>query len=164
MLLEIKSMRTRQPLIALFILAFTVYGQGWLAACEEIAAKDLKFEARLVWGTDGAKPKESKLHDLPPYLDKKLKKIFRWKHYYGVSQQTSFIPLGKTEKIKMSQKCLVKIRNSGERHVEVSVFGEGKHILTKKQEVVPGELVIVAGDCEKDDTAWFVVLKPMAVK
>ena len=38
-----------------------------------------------------------------------------------------------------------------------ALFGKGKLVVKKRQRILPGETVVIAGD-DKDYNAWFVVL------
>jgi hypothetical protein len=135
----------------------------------QAVAKDFHFEVRLVWGTNQAKPEDKGVYELPKTLVKRMSNVFKWSNYYGVSHkgQKKHLKTIKTTKkvpLEVSKDCKLEISQMAKDGdwVEVKVFGEGKLLLTKKQQVVNGELMVVGGDCKKDDTAWFVILKPLA--
>ena len=127
------------------------------------AEKDLKFEAKLVWGTDDiqSKGKEQKdLKVLDPKILEKLRSVFKWKHYYEIETKNDIIVAkGARAKVKMSAKCELEISNLGENRVEVTLVGEGKRVVNDKQTVTPGQLMVLGGDGHQA-TAWFVVLIP----
>lgn len=137
-----------------------VFGVGCLGvkAQEVVDPNAMHFEVFLVWGTNGKKPEDQTLKPLPPTILKKLKGVFKWQDYYVVSRKTKAVSLRKMELVKMSSKCDLKITHQGDSQIEVELYGEKKLVLKKKQRIVPEELVVLAGD-DKNDTAWFVILR-----
>ena len=124
------------------------------------AAGDLKFEAKLLWGTDEANPKDPDLKDVDPKIVEKLRSVFKWKSYFEIeSKKDVVVPKGVQTKLKMSAKCQLEIRNLGEERVEVTLVGEGKRVVNRKQTVNPGELIVLGGEGQ-NATAWFVILIP----
>lgn len=123
------------------------------------AAGDMKFDARLIWGTDEANPKDKELKAVDSKLVERLKGVFKWKHYFEVNRKDILLSKDGRTKTKMSPKCELELALLGENKVEVTLIGEGKPVIRKKQGITPGELVVLAGD-SKDDTAWFVILVP----
>jgi len=140
---------------------------GWLVLVTSMlpwetasaAAGDLKFEARLIWGTDDAKPKGREIRDLDPKILDKLKGVFKWKNYFEIDHKDIVVGKASASKVKMSSKCELEVTWLAENRVEVTLIGEGKPVLKKKQPVTPGELMVIAGDSQ-DATAWFVILTP----
>lgn len=124
------------------------------------APGDLKFEAQLIWGTDKAAPKSKDIKDPDPKILEKLKGVFKWKNYYEIDHKDLTVPKTGRSKVKMSSKCELEIAWLAENKVEVVLIGEGKPVLTKKQSIIPGELMVLAGD-SLDATAWFVILTPV---
>lgn len=125
--------------------------------------KDLKFEIKLIWGTDDIKVKAKDLKELKeidPKILEKLRGVFKWKHYFEIeTKKDVIVAKGARNKLKMSSKCELEIANLGDNRVEVILVGEGKRVVNKKQTVTPGELLVWGGDGQ-DATAWFVVLIP----
>ena len=125
-------------------------------------AADLDLKARLVWGTDEAKPKESACKELDDKVKKKLCRIFKWTNYFEISEQRVSLPPGSTKKLKMSPKCELQFKYLDEETVEVRLIGEGIWTKTVKQSIKAlrrGELAVLAGDDrDKYNDAWFVVL------
>lgn len=107
------------------------------------------------------KAKEGPLKEVDPKLAENLKKVFKWDHYFEMfRKEPVLVREGVAEKLRLSKKCEVEIKNLGKSMLEVNVFGEGKLVKTVKQLFTPRELVI-GGDDPKNDTAWFVVLTPL---
>jgi hypothetical protein len=132
-----------------------------LLACSQTAliaqSQDLKLVAQLIWGTDGGMPAEAKIKEIDRDTRAKLKGIFRWKNYFEVSREEFTVATAAKRRVQMSKKCQVEVENQGRSIIEVKLFGEDKLLLTKRQVLRAGELLVLAGD-DKDDTAWFVIL------
>jgi hypothetical protein len=124
------------------------------------AAGETTFQIQLIWGTNGDKPKDKPLKDVDAKLQEKLKGVFKWKNYYEVSHNSLSVPKeNSSAKLKLSEKCDIQVHDLGSSRIEVLLFGEGKPVVKRTQAVIPGEMIILAGD-SKNDTAWFVVLVP----
>jgi hypothetical protein len=123
--------------------------------------KPCKLDTQLIWGTDQAKPNPSDLKDISPELRKKLCKVFKWKNYFEVSRKEVQLPQQACKRIRMSPKCELEFDQSGANSIEVKLYGENKLVVTKKQVLVPGEPMVLAGD-DKNDSAWFVVITGQA--
>ena len=124
------------------------------------AAVESVFQVRLVWGTNGEKPKDKPLKDVDTPLQEKLKGVFKWQNYYEVNQKGLSVPKDASSvKLKLSDKCEIQLQDLGTSRVEIRLFGEGKLVVKKAQTIVPGEMIVLAGD-SKDATAWFVVVTP----
>lgn len=121
------------------------------------ASADLHLEAQLVWGTNNEKPNDPKLKELDSQMTRKLRGVFKWKNYFEVNRQSLTVAPSATKKVKMSDQCQIEVQYLGNSSVEVKLYGKGKHVVTKRQLIKPGELLVLAGD-DKNDTAWFVVL------
>lgn len=122
---------------------------------------DVKLKAQLVWATDHPKPKPE-MKELDEKLSEKLRKMFKWKNYFEINQQTVALASGASRKLNMSSKCDIELRQADDGTVEVKLFGEGKLVKTIRQPIKPlqkGEYAAIGGD-DKDSygDAWFVVL------
>src|SRR5205809_507143 len=118
---------------------------------------DLNLQAKLIWGSNGSKPKNPNVKAVDGETADKLRGVFKWKDYYEVSRTNFAVAVGATKKVTMSRKCDVNVQNLGKFKVEVELFGEGKMLVQKRQAIKAGELLVLAGD-DKNDTAWFVIL------
>lgn len=136
----------------IFLLALTVPA---VAHGEE---KGVKLQAQLVWGTDQPKPAGKNLKDIGAPLSEKLRRVFKWKNYFEVSRQIIALPKQAGQRIKMSPKCELEFSQCGPDALEIKLFGEGKLVVKKRQPLVHGEPIVLAGD-DKNDTAWFVVVQ-----
>jgi hypothetical protein len=123
-----------------------------------VAAADLKVEAKLIWGTNDehyANPKKYTHVDEP--TAEKLRKYFKWKHYFVVHQQTTNVLSRQTKRLKMSEPCSIDITELPGDRVEVTLFGQGKAVNKSVQPLKKGELLVIGGG-DKDDSAWFVIV------
>lgn len=155
---------------AMKLIRFTVVlacAWGLAKPCLMAAESDaMNFEIRLIWGTDQPKTDDKALYAPPKAMTDKIRKVFKWKNYYGVrhkgqTRHLKAVKKGKTSKVEVSDQCKLEIWNRDGRWVEVKLFGEGELLVTQKQKVVPEELLLFCGDCKKDESAWFVLLKPL---
>ncbi|MBI3849294.1 MAG: hypothetical protein HY298_03230 [Verrucomicrobia bacterium] len=135
-----------------------VFSLSLFANSSEVLAADLKVEARLVWGTNEDKSPNPDHKPVDATLAKKLRKVFKWHNYFEVNRKTATIPQNQTANINMSSKCVLEVKNLGNARVEVKLIGKGKLVSKNAQTLTPGEDLIVAGD-DKNDTAWFVVIR-----
>jgi hypothetical protein len=138
----------------LLLAAVVVIGLGQTAIAAQ-RDEEIRLVAQLIWGTDGPKPPDAKIKEVDRETRGVLKGIFRWKNYFEVSRREFSVPAKGKRRVRMSDKCEIEVEYQGRLAVEVKLFGEGKPILTRRQVLKPGELLVIAGD-DKDDTAWFV--------
>jgi hypothetical protein len=127
-------------------------------AIGRVTVAGLDFHVQLVWGTDEPKPADPRLKQIDAALKERFSGVFKWKNYYEVTNKNLKLPTRSgVETVKMSPKCELKVQSQGGSFIEVQFFGEGNLLNTVRQAVVPGELLVIAGD-DKNDTAWFVVM------
>lgn len=130
-----------------------------IATAAEAQAGDMQFRIRLIWGTNQDKSKHPSLQEVESALVDKLRKIFKWEHYFRVKDESLTVSDGEAKRKVLSDKCEVEVKNLTRSMLEVKLWGEGKLVKTVKHAAVPGECLVLAGD-GKNDTAWFVVLTP----
>jgi hypothetical protein len=120
--------------------------------------KEIQLLAQLIWGTDQDKPSKSEIQEVSPALREKLRKVFRWKNYFEVRRQTISLPKQANQRVRISPKCELEFSYTGEKcMIEVKLYGEGKLVVQKRQALIRGEPIVLAGD-DKNDTAWFVII------
>lgn len=139
---------------------------SWVCLClllgapmSTFAGNDLAIKATLIWGCDDEKPTDPKIKPVSPELAKRLKGIFKWKHYFEVKSEAAKVPDKATKKFVLSDKCTVEVKNEG-KSCNAKFFGEGKLLKAIDQPLKPGEDIVLAGDDPKNMTAWFVILTP----
>jgi hypothetical protein len=129
-------------------------------------ATDLRIKAQLAWGTDDSKPPGKELHELDPKLREKFRHL-RWKNYFLVKAQTTAIAPKAVQKVVLSDKCSLALRDVGDGNLEIRIFGVnpgGQPALLKTEscpieKLKAGHIFAFAGDTkEKWDDAWLVIV------
>lgn len=140
-------------------------GLGCLGCCLpslHAAEEALPLYAQLIWGTDAVKPFDSPFKEVEPALRKRLGRVFKWQRYYEIRHRQTRVEPGKTSRLQMSDKCLLKLALKEPDMLEVRLIGEGRLTKTMRQPVAAlrqGELLVLAGETKEDvNSAWFVVL------
>ena len=142
---------SKARLLAPLLVAVWLCGGGAAAA----VAADIKLQAQLVWGTNQDKVQDQTA--VEPQLRDKLRRVFQWKNYFEIGRQTLTLPAGGVQKAKLSDDCTVEVTHLGASNFQVKLIGKGKPVVTKRQPIIKGESLVMAGD-DKNNTAWFVVL------
>jgi hypothetical protein len=138
------------PAILCFVLA---------SACTAASAKDLKFEAYLVWATNADKSPDPNHKPVNEEVERKLRELpLKWAHFFEVKHDAFTMPRRGSEKITLSDKCRIKVTDVGDKHFEVSLIGKGEPVLKRTQPLPKGELLVLGGNAP-DETGWLVVLK-----
>src|SRR5438128_1100379 len=83
------------------------------ASSNAMAANELNVRATLIWGCDEEKPADPKIKPVSPELAKRLRGIFKWKHYFEVKSEDAKIVEKATKKFILSDKCTVEVKNDG---------------------------------------------------
>jgi hypothetical protein len=139
------------------LLMFLCAGLVLNQAASTTWAADLKLEARLIWGANDEK-ETVKYKPVDPELAENLHRMFKWKNYYQISNQTAAVPLNKTCTLNMSDHCTLQVKNVGASRVEVNCIGEGKQVHRGAYTLVPPQWLVLGGN-DKDNTAWFIGLR-----
>lgn len=147
----------RLPLFCRVGVAATVVAFVSLAG-GAVLADEVTLHAKLIWGANGEKPNDPKVQAVDTETATKLAKVFKWQSYYEVSRTNFVVVAGSSRRIQLSPKCDVEVEYLGASNVNVKLYGKGKMVVCKRQTITTGELAVVAGP-DKDDTAWFVVLR-----
>lgn len=123
---------------------------------------EIKLNAQLIWATNDPKPKDGKCHEVEAVLREKLGRIFKWKNYFEVKEESFGVKPGEAKRVRMSKVCELELRVVDDFTLEVKLFGEGKLTKTVRQSIQAlrqGELSVLAGDSkDRFGDAWFVVL------
>src|ERR1044071_6420988 len=95
----------------------------WLCLClvlglttRAAAAGELNVKATLIWGTDEEKPADPKIKPVSPELAKRLRGIFKWKHYFEVKTENAKVAEKGSKQLILSDKCTVEIKNGGKTY------------------------------------------------
>ena len=117
-------------------------------------ADPISVQARLVLGT--SKEEKGKM-EVPAAINKKLARVFKWKHYYELNSKRMNIADAATKSAKLSRAASIKVNNKKNGKVAVSLFSKGKMLVQKTQNLKPGSHMVLAGSTASD-SAWFIVL------
>jgi hypothetical protein len=120
---------------------------------------ELKFEAQLIWATNDEKSPNPKHKDVEPEIRKKLDELpLKWKNYFEVNRKRFSIVKGTANKVSMSEKCGIDVKDVDGKKVEVSLINKGEAVWTRTQPLPRGEILILSGNAP-DKTAWLITLK-----
>jgi hypothetical protein len=128
-----------------------------------VSAKELKLEAKLIWGTNEEKSPEPAHKPIDPATAEKLRKVFKWKNYFVVTNQVKMIPSRGSNRFDLSKQCVIEVTELEGAWVEVKLIGEGKEINKTKKTLNKGESFTYGKD-DKNDNAWFVIITELDEK
>jgi len=124
-----------------------------------IQAADMQLEAILVWGTNEHKSPDPKHRPVGPELKKRLQELpLKWTNYFEVNRVKFDVPPSGANKVPLSEKCEIEVRNHGQAKVEVAVFGRGKQVATRSQDLPKHGTLILGGD-SPGTNCWLAVIK-----
>lgn len=126
-------------------------------------AANLKLEAKLIWGTDDAKSPNPEHKEVDAATKEKLRKVFKWKHYYVVNRITRPVPSRGSNKFELSKECTIEIKELEGPRVEVKLIGKGKEVHKTALNIETGQSVVYSGD-DTNQSAWFVIITELAEK
>jgi hypothetical protein len=118
---------------------------------------ETKLTAHLVWGTNEEKPADRELKPISEDIEKRLRRIFKWRSYFQIERKDFGVATGKAAKVEMSKECRLEVARIGPEEFEIQLFGKGQLVVKKRQRIIAGETVVLGGD-DKNDNAWFVVV------
>lgn len=121
------------------------------------------LQAQLVWATEGEKPSEKDYKQVDAVTRNKLRGVFRWREYYEIARKEFTVLAKEISRVRLSPKCEIEVERLARETFEVKLFGEGRMVVKKRQSLKPAELLVLAGD-DKNDTAWFVVIRMKSEK
>jgi len=127
-------------------------------AAAELRAEDLNIEAQLIWGTNADKSPDASHQPVDKATADKLKNVFKWKNYFLVKKTNVVVPSRSTKQIQLSKQCSVEITELAGPKVEVKLIGDHNPVIKGVKSLSKGESFVIAGD-DKNETAWFVVIK-----
>lgn len=130
-----------------------------LGSAREVFADpgDVGLEALLVWGTNDPRSPDPNHKPVPPAVAGKLKKQFKWTHYFEVNRKQFTASSRKASRVSMSRECEIRVRVLKGDKVELQLYGRGELVGKVTQGLPRNELLVMGGNAE-NLTAWFVVL------
>ena len=146
------SLRVHRGCLAAWLALFTF---AVLAA----PPAELRFEAFLIWATNADKSPNPAHKPVTPEVRRKLSGLpLKWKNYFEVNRQQFAVASGGSDRVELSKKCALELRDIDGKHVEISLFGKGEQVLKRTQALPQGEMLVLGGNAP-DETGWLVVLK-----
>jgi hypothetical protein len=149
------KLNSRSPFRWVFLSFLVLSLTGMMAQ-----AKELKFNAFLIWATDSEKSPDTKHKVVDGEIRKKLSELpLRWKNYFIVNRENDIeVKQGDSKNVQLSDQCKIDIKNIDSKNVEVSLIGKGEPVLKRTQPLAKGEMLVLGGNAP-DSTGWLVVLK-----
>jgi hypothetical protein len=149
-------MRTSATLLVC-LCALVALGLGQRQAVA--ADTTLKLEVQLIWGADTSQSPDASHKPVEHDVRKKLKELpLRWANYFEVCRKPFKVALKDSQKVPLSDKCAIEVRNVDGIHVEVGLFGKGEQVVRRMQKLPKGEILVFGGNAP-NATGWLVVLK-----
>jgi hypothetical protein len=113
---------------------------------------------QLIRGTDDTKPRDPAHKEIGPMLDKRLRPVFRWAHYWeNQREQIALIP-GKPSKVHLKNGRDLEVEWLKGGQIQVRVFRDNQ--LTRKvthRNTV--DMMAILGSEKDDESSWFVVVR-----
>jgi hypothetical protein len=134
---------------------FSLFSLMLFAAWPALAA-DITLEARLVWGANEAQ--DARYKPVEAGLSSKLHGMFKWNSYFEITNKVRSIPVNQSRDFKMSDRCVLKVKNLGGSRIEVGCIGQGKEVSKGSYTLTPTQWLVFGGDA-KNNTAWFIGLR-----
>jgi hypothetical protein len=129
------------------------------------AAADMRFDARLIWGTDDPKAPEGKNYSpADPEVLRKLRELpLKWTNWFVVNRTNFTARTATPRRVALSDKCELDIKNLGNDSVEIVLYGKGKEVVKRTQAFAMADTVLLGGNAP-NSTAWLVFLKRIEPK
>jgi hypothetical protein len=122
-------------------------------------AKDLKYEALLIWATNAENSPDRSHKPVSDEVLRKLRELpLKWKNYFVVTNVAFVVPPQKSSEVTLSDKCKVEVKDVDGRHIEVSLIGKGEPVLKRTQPLPVGKMLVLGGNAP-NETGWLVALK-----
>src|SRR5882672_12714459 len=94
--------------LRLFV-ALSLVGAGF-QALDAADSEKVAFHVQLIRGTDSEKPENPNWKAVGPKLEKNLRSVFRWKHYWEVGRKTVTVEKGKVSRFHMDPEREIEIK------------------------------------------------------
>jgi hypothetical protein len=126
-----------------------------------LQAGDMQLEALLIWGTNEQNSPDPKHKPVSSALKAQLRQLpLKWTNYFEVKSIKFSVPLSGANKVPLSEKCSIEVKNHGHEKIEVAVFGKGKQVATRNQDLPKHGTLILGGD-SPGTNCWLAVIKRM---
>lgn len=150
----------------LVLLGFLITGTYQLTAADQSMMR-----VRMLWGSDNEQfaDDHGNMEKVDPKLEERLKKVFRWEYYWEEDKLIRgsvpvIVAKDQMKSVRLNDKTTLNIKYLGKREMEILLLGkrdgkdeEERIVVQKMDKLVPGGLIIVAGEAQDND-AWFVII------
>lgn len=120
---------------------------------------ELKFQAYLVWATNGERPADAPLKPVESDVRRKLEELpLKWNNYFEVNRTNFTVLHVEVKRVTLSDKCQIIVKDVDGKNVEVSLIGKGKPVLKRIQPLPMGQMLVLGGNAP-NSTGWLVVLR-----
>ncbi len=124
-------------------------------------AADMQLEAVLLWGTNEQNSPNPKHKPIGPDIKKQLQHIpLKWTNYFEVNRVKISVPPSGVNKVPLSDKLQIDVKTHVHDKIEVVVFGKGKPVATRNQDLPKNGTLILGGD-SPGTNCWLAVIKRM---
>lgn len=122
-------------------------------------AREMKFEARLIWATNADKSPNPEHKAADADLQKLLGDLpLKWKNYFVVTNVPMTVTRHGATKVTLSDQCQVEVKDIDGETIEVALIGKGEPVLRRTQPLPKRKALVVGGKAPADN-GWLVVLK-----
>lgn len=130
---------------------------GWVASASSAEAEKTIYYVQLVRGNDASQPPEPNALKIGSRLDKHLRAVYRWKHYWEVQCVELPVEDGATGR--------ATVRGEHEIEVDLRIRSKRKVLFRRNGKMVctwtgpRGRQFTIQGTSFGDDEAWFIVVR-----
>lgn len=123
------------------------------------AKKAAVLEVQLLWGTDMEKSPNKDHKPVDPDVEKRIHSFpLKFKHYFLVNRNKVTLTQGGEQKVDVSEKCAVVIKNLDNMKFQVTFIGKNKQQTQRTQDLPLHEMLVHGGNAPGSN-AWLVVVK-----
>jgi hypothetical protein len=119
--------------------------------------KPITCQLQLIRGNDDAKPPTPDAKPVGPVLDKKLRAIFKWQHFWELKRETVNLKTGEKVRRRMSAEREVEVERTTAAQTTIRVFRDGKLVVVQKQ-AAEAPCTVIGGD-KDGNQSWFIVMR-----
>ncbi|MCX6894223.1 MAG: hypothetical protein NTZ16_01680 [Verrucomicrobia bacterium] len=123
-----------------------------------VRAAEMRLEAQLIWASNTAQSPNPKHKPVDAEVRRKLAGLpLKWTHFFEENRKPIRLTAA-PQKVELSDKSAVEVRQLPADKVQVTLFGNGKEIWKGVQPLPKNEILVLGGNAPAD-SAWLVTLK-----
>jgi hypothetical protein len=152
--LQISRILQKSRIVCALFLALLLAFNGFASP-----SSGIELEAILLWGTNEQKSPDPNHKPVGPELRKLLQGLpLKWTNYFEVNRIKFDVTPSGVNKVPLSKKFALEVKNQGHEKIEVAVFGKGKQVATRTQELPKHGTLILGGD-SPGTNCWLAIVK-----